>query len=546
MAKKEKEVTLEQVLWNCRVALRGFGSFEKNRDAVIGLAFLKFASDKFEKRRQEIIDEYGNIPVFLEKVSFYNSKNVYYLEEHCRWSYIVKNAGTDDIAVKLDKAMRDIEDKNPPLKGALPQNIYATLGAGKSAMKSLIDEVNKINEERFHEEDLIGRVYEYFLQNYAASASKDDGEFYTPACIVKLIAELIEPYDGIVYDPCCGSGGMFVQSMKFVDSHKGNRQKISVVGQESNPDTWRLAKMNLAIRGISCDLGEKNASTFTEDQHKDKVVQYIMANPPFNLKKWRKEDELLSDSRFLPFKPAMPPVSNANYAWILHMLSKLDVNNGIAGFLLANGALNAGAGENNNEDEEDTNDANEYLIRKQLLEMDKIEAIIVLPRDMFYTTDISVTLWIMNNNKKARELNGRKLRDRRKEVLFVDLRTWSNNSQTYETIKNGKNGKVKKVSLDDEQIKKIRDLYFNWQSENRSQYQDIPEYCKSVTLDEIKKQNYNLAPSKYIEFIDHDLDIDFNKEMRRIQSDMKEILSKEEESQSMLIEAFRGIGYEIK
>lgn len=548
MAKKEKEkeVTLEQVLWNCRVALRGFGSFEKNRDAVIGLAFLKFASDKFEKRRQEIIDEYGNIPVFLEKVSFYNSKNVYYLEEHCRWSYIVKNAGTDDIAVKLDKAMRDIEDKNPPLKGALPQNIYATLGAGKSAMKSLIDEVNKINEERFHEEDLIGRVYEYFLQNYAASASKDDGEFYTPACVVKLIAELIEPYDGIVYDPCCGSGGMFVQSMKFIDGHKGNRQKVSVVGQESNPDTWRLAKMNLAIRGIACDLGEKNASTFTEDQHKDKVVQYIMANPPFNLKKWRKEDELLSDSRFLPFKPAMPPVSNANYAWILHMLSKLDVNNGIAGFLLANGALNAGAGGNNNEDEEDTNDANEYLIRKQLLEMDKIEAIIVLPRDMFYTTDISVTLWIMNNNKKARELNGRKLRDRTKEVLFVDLRTWSNNSQTYETIKNGKNGKVKKVSLDDEQIKKIRDLYFNWQSENRSQYQDIPEYCKSVTLDEIKKQNYNLAPSKYIEFIDHDLDIDFNKEMRRIQSDMKEILSKEEESQSMLIEAFRGIGYEIK
>lgn len=546
MAKKEKEVTLEQVLWNCRVALRGFGSFEKNRDAVIGLAFLKFASDKFEKRRQEIIDEYGNIPVFLEKVSFYNSKNVYYLEEHCRWNYIVKNAGADDIAVKLDKAMRDIEDKNPPLKGALPQNIYATLGAGKSAMKSLIDEVNKINEERFHEEDLIGRVYEYFLQNYAASASKDDGEFYTPACVVKLIAELIEPYDGIVYDPCCGSGGMFVQSMKFVDSHKGNRQKVSVVGQESNPDTWRLAKMNLAIRGIACDLGEKNASTFTEDQHKDKVVQYIMANPPFNLKKWRKEDELLSDSRFLPFKPAMPPVSNANYAWILHMLSKLDVNKGIAGFLLANGALNAGAGGNNNEDEEDTNDANEYLIRKQLLEMDKIEAIIVLPRDMFYTTDISVTLWIMNNNKKARELNGRKLRDRTKEVLFVDLRTWSNNSQTYETIKNGKNGKVKKVSLDDEQIKKIRDLYFNWQSENRSQYQDIPEYCKSVTLDEIKKQNYNLAPSKYIEFIDHDLDIDFNKEMRRIQSDMKEILSKEEESQSMLIEAFRGIGYEIK
>ncbi len=536
--KKEKEITLEQVLWNCRVALRGYGSFEKNRDAVIGLAFLKFASDKFDKRRQEIIDEYGDIPVFLEKVSFYNSKNVYYLDEHCRWSYIVKNAGADDIAIKLDKAMKDIEDKNPPLKGALPQNIYATLGAGKGAIKSLIDEVNKINQERFHEEDLIGRVYEYFLQNYAASASKDDGEFYTPACVVQLISELIEPYDGIVYDPCCGSGGMFVQSMKFVDSHKGNRQKVSVVGQESNPDTWRLAKMNLSIRGISCDLGEKNASTFTEDQHKDKIVQYIMANPPFNLKKWREEDELLDDPRFKPFKPAMPPVSNANYAWILHMLSKLDVNKGIAGFLLANGALNAGAG---GEDEE--NDGNEYSIRKQLLEMDKIEAIIVLPRDMFYTTDISVTLWIMNNNKKARELNGRQLRDRTNEVLFVDLRTWNQNIAEY-VIDKGK--KKKKTVLTNEQIEKIKELYFSWQSVKTDKYKDVPEYCKSVTLNEIKEKNYSLAPSKYIEFIDHDLDIDFNKEMNRIQSEMKDILAKEEKSQSMLVEAFRGIGYEIK
>ena len=536
--KKEKEITLEQVLWNCRVALRGYGSFEKNRDAVIGLAFLKFASDKFDKRRQEIIDEYGDIPVFLEKVSFYNSKNVYYLDEHCRWSYIVKNAGADDIAIKLDKAMKDIEDKNPPLKGALPQNIYATLGAGKGAIKSLIDEVNKINQERFHEEDLIGRVYEYFLQNYAVSASKDDGEFYTPACVVQLISELIEPYDGIVYDPCCGSGGMFVQSMKFVDSHKGNRQKVSVVGQESNPDTWRLAKMNLSIRGISCDLGEKNASTFTEDQHKDKIVQYIMANPPFNLKKWREEDELLDDPRFKPFKPAMPPVSNANYAWILHMLSKLDVNKGLAGFLLANGALNAGAG---GEDEE--NDGNEYSIRKQLLEMDKIEAIIVLPRDMFYTTDISVTLWIMNNNKKARELNGRQLRDRTNEVLFVDLRTWNQNIAEY-VIDKGK--KKKKTVLTNEQIEKIKELYFSWQSVKTDEYKDVPEYCKSVTLNEIKEKNYSLAPSKYIEFIDHDLDIDFNKEMNRIQSEMKNILAKEEKSQSMLVEAFRGIGYEIK
>ena len=276
--KIDKEVTLETVLWNCRVALRGIGSTEKNRDAVIGLVFLKFAGDKFEKRRAELIAQYGDVPVFLEKASFYNAVNVFYLNETSRWSYIVKNAGANDIAVLIDQAMADIEEKNPPLKGALPQKLYATLGAPKEKIKALIDEVNKIDEKRFHEEDLIGRVYEYFLQIYAASGTKDDGEFYTPACIVQLIAELIEPYSGTVYDPCCGSGGMFVQSMKFVDRHKGNRQNISILGQESNPATWRLCKMNLAIRGISHNLGEKPDSTFTNDQHKDRKVDYIMAN----------------------------------------------------------------------------------------------------------------------------------------------------------------------------------------------------------------------------------------------------------------------------
>lgn len=534
--KKEKELTLEQVLWNCRVDLRGYGSFEKNRDAVIGLAFLKFASDKFEKRRKEIIEEHGNVPAFLEKVSFYNSKNVYYLDEHCRWSYFVKEAGSDDIAVKIDKAMKDIEDKNPPLKGALPQNIYASLGVSRDKMKSLIDDVNMINEERFHEEDLIGRVYEYFLQNYAASASKDDGEFYTPACIVQLIAELIEPYDGIVYDPCCGSGGMFVQSMKFVDIHKGNRNKVTVMGQESNPDTWRLAKMNLSIRGIACDLGEKNASTFTDDQHKDKIVQYIMANPPFNLKNWRGEDELLDDPRFRPYKPAMPPKANANYAWILHMLSKLDVNKGIAGFLLANGALNAGVG-----GDEEGSDGNEFSIRKQLIENDKIEAIIVLPRDMFYTTDISVTLWIMNNNKKQRELNGRSLRDRTNEILFMDLRTWNQNIEEY-TIDKGK--KKKKTILNSKQIQDVKEIYFNWQSTNNS-YCDIPELCKSVTISEIRKQNYSLAPSKYVEFIDHDLEINYHKEMKRIQNEMKKVIDMEDDVRKKLIDSFEEIGYDI-
>ena len=543
MAKKEvktKEVSLETVLWNCRVALRNIGSLEKKRDAIIALAFINFASVKFERRRQEIIEQYGNVPVFLEKVSFYNAENVYYLDEHCRWSYIVKNAGADDIAVILDTAMADIEAKNPPLKGALPQQLFVSLSADRSALKSLIDEVNKITEERFKEEDLIGRVYEYFLQNYAASGTKEDGEFYTPACVVELIAELIEPFDGTVYDPCCGSGGMFVQSMRFVDMHKGNRKKVSVVGQESNADTWRLAKMNLSIRGISCDLGEKNASTFTEDLHKDRKVRYIMANPPFNLKKWRGEDELKNDPRFKGW-PAMPPVSNANYAWILHMLSKLDESNGIAGFLLANGALNAGAGGDDEESER-----SEYLIRKELLERDKVEAIIVLPRDMFYTTDISVTLWILNNNKKARELNGRQLRDRTNEVLFVDLRRWDENTEEYVR---DKHKKKKKTVLTTAQIQKIKKLYFDWQSADRALYQDVPEYCKSVTLDGengIRANNYTLTPSKYIEFIDHDLEIDYPTEMARIQKEMKEVIEQEKQSQELLIKAFEGIGYGIE
>lgn len=533
--KKEEAVSLETVLWNCRVALRGVGSTDKNRDAVIGLCFLKFAGDKFEKRRAELIAQYGDIPAFLEKASFYNAVNVFYLKETARWAYIVKNAGANDIAVILDQAMADIEESNPSLKGALSLNLYATLGAPKEKIKQLIDEVNKIDESRFQEEDLIGRVYEYFLQVYAASGTKEDGEFYTPACVVQLIAEMIEPYSGVVYDPCCGSGGMFVQSHKFVESHHGNRKNISVIGQESVQETWRLCKMNLAIRGISHNLGEKNASTFTEDLHKDKKVDFIMANPPFNLKGWRGEDQLLDDPRWQGY--GVPRVSNANYAWILHMISKLDVTHGIAGFLLANGALN---------------DPDEYEIRKQLLLNDKIEAIIVLPRDMFYTTDISVTLWIVNMNKKAGTVNGRQVRDRSGEVLFMDLRRWDQNTEEI-VIDKGK--KKKKTVLTPAQIADIKKVYNAWQSVDTTLYADVPEFCQSVKIlkkdkvqpedTSIEDKDFSLAPSKYIEFIDRDLEIDYAKEMARIQDEMRLLMVSEELSQSMLKDAFRGIGYGI-
>ena len=501
-AKKTTELSLEQVLWNCRVALRGVGSTEKNRDAVISLAFLKFVGDKFTKQRQHLIEQYGDVPQFLEEVSFYNADNVFYLGEKSRWDYIVTHASANDIAVILDQALADIEDRNPSLQGALPLNIFSTLRASPAALKSLIDEIGKIEERRFHEQDLIGRVYEYFLRAYAAAGTKEDGEFYTPASIVKLIAELIEPYSGTVYDPCCGSGGMFVQSIKFVDRHNGNRTNISVLGQESQPETWRLCKMNLAVRGIAHDLGKKNGSTFQDDQHRDRKVDFIMANPPFN----------------------------ANYAWILHMISKLDATDGIAGFLLANGALNSD---------------DEYLIRKQIIEKDLVEAIIVLPRDMFYTTDISVTLWIINMNKKAGERNGRKLRDRSGETLFIDLRRWNDN---IDVIQIDQKSRKKKVAFTDEQIAQVKAIYNSWQSADTSQYQDVPELCKSVSIegeDGIKASNYSLAPSKYIEFIDHDLNIDYETEMRRIQQEMSELLTLEKQSQAMLIDAFEGIGYGI-
>lgn len=519
---KVQEQSLESIMWNCRNALRGtVGGNEKNRDAVMGLVFLKFAGDKFDKRRAEISAEYGDVPAFLEKKSFYAAKSVYYLNETSRWSYIVKNASADDIAVKIDTAMKDIEDGNPPLKGALPQNFYVTLGTRPEQMKALIDEVNKIDEKRFHDRDLIGRVYEYFLQVFAidSGTSNEKGEFYTPASIVQLIAEIIEPYSGIVYDPCCGSAGMFVSSIKFVERHNGDRLRVSVVGQERNQDTWRLAKMNLAIRGIAHNLGERPESTFAEDLHKDKKVDFIMANPPFNLKlnaQGVTQDKLNGDTRWDGY--STPPVSNANYAWILHMLSKLDVTNGIAGFLLANGALNA--------------DGVEGEIRKGLIENDKVEAIIVLPREMFYSTDISVTLWILNNNKKARSLNGRQLRDRQGEVLFIDLRRWNEN--IYEK---------KYVQFSDEQIAAVKKIYINWQTGEG--YADVPELCKSATKTEIAAQKYSLAPSKYIEFIDHDLEIDYATEMARIQSEIREVLKAEKQSQAMLEEAFRGIGYGI-
>ena len=327
--------------------------------------------------------------------------------------------------------------------------------------------------------------------------------------------------DSVFIDPCCGSGGMFIQSAELVKAKKGDISCINVYGQEKEPATYRLAKMNLALRSISHRLGEEADSSFTHDLHKGLYFNYIMANPPFNLKGWY-NDNLKNDPRWADY--TTPPESNANYAWILHILSHLKPLDGVAGFLLANGALG----------DEDT-----LTIRQKLIENDKVEAIVILPRELFITTDISVTLWILNQNKKGGNYHGRVLRNREHEILFMDLRTWTENPVKGEN--------KKKVRLITDQIERAADIYHTWQNEGTDgTHYEVPELYRSVGKAEIEAHGWSLIPSKYIEFIDHDLDIDFHAEMLRIQKEMQEVMRSEQKSQTMLKDAFRGIGYGIE
>jgi len=522
MAKqKVKEKAIEETLWQSCDKLRGSVEPAEYKHVVLGLIFLKFASDKFEQRRKELIAE--GKEKYVEMKDFYAMKNVFYLDEISRWSYIIKNAKQNDISLKIDTALNTIEKNNPALKGALPDNYFSRLALERTKLSSLLDTINDIDTTKDEETDLIGRVYEYFLGKFALkeSSGKGKGEFYTPKTIVNLIAELIEPYKGIIYDPCCGTGGMFVQSIKFIEAHQGSKKEVSIYGQENTPTTYKLAKMNLAIRGISANLGEKHADTFANDQHKDLKADYIMANPPFNLKDWRGENELLDDPRWMGYE--VPPKSNANYGWILNMVSKLS-ENGVAGFILANGAL-SGGGE-------------EYKIRRKLIENDLVEAIIIIPRNTFYTTDISVTLWILNKNKKQRTDNTKEktknYRDRSGEILFMDLRRW------------GSQYEKKYVQLTQDDIEKVAQNYHNWQQVGyETTYKDIPEFCKSAGFEDLKANDFSLVPSKYIEFVDKDSGIDFDTEMKRIQQDFKTLLQEEKDSQAQLINAFKTLGYEL-
>ena len=533
MAKKKAEETLklDTILFKCRDILRkarNSGSFFEKRDMMLTLVFLRFIGEKFEdgveNLRQDLIKE-GLDPddeaikaAFLDDPTF--TDGTYNLPIEARWQTII-DTPAPKLNVALDTALHSIAASSRQLKGCFIEGTFTTRNLAPNDIKQVVDEIGKISHKAFGEEkDLIGRVYEYFLKEFAVNATKEEGEFYTPHDVVQLIAAMIEPFDGTLYDPCCGSGGMFVQSADIIREKHGDISRINVYGQEKEAATYRLAKMNLALRGISHHLGGESDSTFTHDLHKGLYFHYIMANPPFNLKGWYNEN-LKNDSRWVDY--GTPPESNANYAWILHMLSHLKPLDGVAGFLLANGALG---------------DSDTLEIRKKLIQNDKVEAIIILPRELFITTDISVTLWILNQNKKGGAYHGRTLRRREHEILFMDLRTWTENPVKGE-------GK-KKVCLTTEQIQKAASIYHAWQSEGTdgTKY-EVPELYRSVGMDEIKKHGWSLIPSKYIEFIDHDLEIDFPAEMKRIQQEMRDVLAQEKQSQKMLEDAFRGIGYGI-
>ena len=514
---------MEETLWESANKLRGTVESSEYKHVVLALIFLKFASDKFEARRKDLIA--NGDKDFLEMTEFYTMKNVFFLPTESRWSYIMEHAKQNDIAIKIDTALHTVEKNNPSLKGALPDNYFSRLGMDVSKLAALLDTINNIDTLRDEQQDVVGRVYEYFLSKFALAEGKGKGEFYTPKSIVNLIAEMIEPYKCIIYDPACGSGGMFVQSVKFIENHHGNKREVSIYGQEYTATTYKLAKMNLAVRGISANLGAVAADTFGRDQHPDLKADFIMANPPFNQKDWREPDELLDDSRWKGYD--VPPTSNANYGWILNMVSKLSTN-GVAGFILANGAL-SGGGE-------------EYKIRKSLIENKVVEAIVILPRSMFYTTDISVTLWILNNNKRKRTVQtpegDRSYREREEEFLFLDLRQI------------GEPFEKKFTQFSPEQITIIAKTYHDWQQtsghpEALEGYSDTPEYSYSATLEEIRSKDYSLVPSKYIEFINRDENIDFDTKMSTLKGEFKELLEAEEKSKSELLDVFKELGYEI-
>ena len=502
-------------LWQAADKLRGSIDAAEYKHVVLGLIFLKYISDAFEARRAKLAEELKADGIqgeqaekLLESRDEYTAEAVFWVPPEARWSNIQNQGKQPNIAKLIDDAMYAIERDNAKLKGKLPRD-YARRGIPPERLGSLIDQIASIaiGTDEARAKDILGRVYEYFLGKFASAEGKLGGEFFTPRSVVRLLVEMIEPYEGRVYDPCCGSGGMFVQSEKFVGAHGGTQRDISIFGQESNPTTWRLAHMNLAIRGIEANLGEQPADSFVRDLHPDLKADYILANPPFNISDW--SGKLLRDD--VRWKFGVPPVGNANYAWIQHFIHHLAPPNGrgggIAGFVMSNGALTSASG-------------GEGEIRQAIIEADLVDCIIAMPTQLFLTTGIPVCLWFVSRDKTGKNLkNGG--RDRRGETLFVNATSMGElESRTLRVL----SGREEYPLPSDSDIGRIARTYHAWRGEpDAGEYDDIPGFCKSATLDQMKTHGYVLTPGRYVGAAEVEDDGEpFPDKMQRLAGDLRE------------------------
>ena len=491
--------------------LRGNMEPSDYKHVALGLIFLKYISDAFEARHKALLAE---DPQAAEDKDEYLADNVFWVPKDARWSHLQANAKLPTIGTLIDDAMRAIEKDNESLKGVLPKD-YARPALNKVMLGELIDLISGIalNEEGHASRDILGRVYEYFLGQFAGAEGKRGGEFYTPRSVVRVLVEMLEPYQGRIYDPCCGSGGMFVQSEKFVQEHGGRIGDIAIYGQESNYVTWRLAKMNLAVRGIDSDIRWNNEGSFHKDELRDLKADYILANPPFNISDWG-GDRLREDVRW---KFGAPPVGNANYAWLQHIYHHL-APNGTAGVVLANGSMSS-------------NQSGEGDIRKAMVEADAVDCMVALPGQLFYSTPIPACLWFLARNKNP----GKGLRDRRGQVLFIDAR------------KLGVLVDRTRRELIDEEVQKIADTYHAWRGEEGAgEYADVAGFCKSASMDDIRKHSHVLTPGRYVGTGDLVKDDEsFEERMTRLATDLGEQLVESAGLQANMREQLKLIGFPI-
>ncbi|MEZ4221379.1 MAG: class I SAM-dependent DNA methyltransferase [Polyangiaceae bacterium] len=508
-------VGFEQKLWQAADKLRNNLDAAEYKHVVLGLIFLKYISDAFEEKHAalEADRSSGADP---EDPDEYRAENIFWVPKEARWAHLQGKAKQPKIGKLVDDAMVAIERDNPTLKGTLPKD-FARPALDKHRLGELIDLIGTIGlgDKANRSRDLLGRVYEYFLSEFASAEGKKGGQFYTPQCVVRLLVEMLAPYKGRVFDPCCGSGGMFVSSEKFVEAHGGRIGDISIYGQESNPTTWRLAKMNLAIRGIDANLGSEWGDSFHKDQHKDLKADYVLANPPFNDSDWGGQ-RLREDVRW---KYGTPPAGNANFAWVQHFLHHL-APAGLAGFVLANGSMSS-------------QQSGEGEIRKAIVEADLVDCMVALPGQLFYSTQIPVCLWFLSRDKKnGLGGRGKKMRNRKGETLLIDARKLGTMIDRVHR------------ELTDADIERIADSYHRWRGDGSGKYEDVPGFCKSARTDDIEAHHFVLTPGRYVgaEEVEDD-DEPFEEKMARLVAKLDEQFKEGANLEKAIRQNLRGLGY---